>query len=214
MKTIFWNVDTQYDFMRDDVSFKGALAVPDAHTIETNLEHLTSLARGLHVPIINTADWHTATSKELSATPDYKTTFPPHCLIDTPGARYVPATTPLDPYVIDWRASAFDTEKVRTHREIVLYKDAFDIFAGSPHADAVLRTLQPQRVVVYGVATNVCVDYAVRGLLARGVDVIVPTDAIKELPELPLEETLHTWTEKGAHLTTTDGVYNLLRGGI
>ena len=30
MKTIFWNVDTQYDFMRDDESFKGGLPVSGA----------------------------------------------------------------------------------------------------------------------------------------------------------------------------------------
>ncbi len=37
---IFWNVDTQYDFMRPD----GKLYVQDAEQIEPNLEYLTRLA--------------------------------------------------------------------------------------------------------------------------------------------------------------------------
>ena len=45
MKTLFWNVDTQYDFMRNDDSFKGALPVEGARSIEGNLAKLTSYAR-------------------------------------------------------------------------------------------------------------------------------------------------------------------------
>lgn len=207
MKTLFWNVDTQYDFMRDDESFKGALAVPGARAIEPALERLTTFAHDHGIQVVNTADWHSLQSKELSATPDYVTTFPPHCLQHTKGAQFVEATAPKDPYIIDWQDRMFNQVALARHRgDIVLYKDHFDIFRGSPHADGVLEVVNPDRVVVYGVATNVCVDYAVRGLLERGKAVIVTSDAIKELPNLPLP--FAAW--RGASLMTVDEIVRRL----
>jgi len=206
MKRIFWNVDTQYDFMRNDDSFTGALPVENAREIENNLELLTKFAEEKGIQVINTGDWHTLESEEISDEPDYVTKFPAHCLIGTKGAEYVPSTDPKKPYVIDWRNGKFDENKLRTHRNIVLYKDAFDIFKGSPYSQRVLEIVRPNIAVVYGVATNVCVDYAVNGLLKRGVDVYVPTDAIKELPNLPLEKVLSDWKNRGAKLTTTQKI--------
>lgn len=218
MKTIFWNVDTQYDFMRNDESFQGSLAIPGARDMEGNLEKLTKFAREKSIRIVNTADWHNEYTKEISDTPDFKTTFPKHCMQGTKGADYVPATKPVNPYMIDW---AFDPipylgdeaemaikTGISFGGDIVILKDHFDVFQGNPYTEEVLRILKPERAVVYGVATNVCVNYAVLGLLERGIKVYVPTDAIKELPGLPLEDVLNDWKEKGAVLTTVDQIVN------
>jgi len=204
MRTIFWNVDTQYDFMRSDSDYCGKLPVPDAQLIEENLSKLTRHAKEKNIQVVNSGDWHTEESKEFSDEPDYKNTFPPHCLIGTKGAQFVEASRPESSYVVDWREDVLDTERVRNSRNVTIYKDAFDIFAGSKHSEKVVQTIDPDRAIVYGVATNVCVDFAVRGLIKRGVDVYVATDAIKELPNLasPLE----TWVEAGAKLTTTKEV--------
>lgn len=205
-KTIFWNVDTQNDFMEAD----GALYVPGAEKIIPVLESVTRYAARNGMKVVNTADLHYKNSKEISDTPDFKTTFPAHCLRGTAGAEFIPVTKPKDPYVIDWEDASVDEGRVIRERNIVLYKDAFDIFAGSPHADRVVKCIAPDRAVVYGVATNVCVNYAVLGLLERGVDVYVLTDAIKELPTLPLEETLDAWRKAGARLTDTTKLDELL----
>lgn len=205
---IFWNVDTQYDFMRPE----GALYVKDAEQIEHNLEYLTDVAEGLGIKVVNTADWHTSSSPELSKTPDYKTTFPLHCLQGTRGAQYIRATRPEDPCIISWQHKGYLEQDVLTSREIVLYKDRFDAFDpdGAPFTDEIVRLLHPERAVVYGVATNVCVDFAVKGLLQRGIKVYVPTDAIKELPNLPLEEVLQDWQRLGAQLIKTYDVNQYL----
>ncbi len=199
MTTIYWNVDTQYDFMRDDDEHKGALPVPGAKAIEANLERLTEHAYMRDIMVVNTADWHTKDSKELSTTPDYKTTFPPHCLIGTKGARFVPATEPKDSYKpVDWRHASFlwpDRPIIELTNNIVIYKDDFDVFKGNPHTEKVLQCLSPDHAIVYGVCTNVCVHYAVKGLLERGVNVTVVKDAIKELPGLPLESLIDGWKE-------------------
>ncbi len=210
--TIFWNVDTQYDFMRDDEEYHGKLVIPGARKIEGNLERLTALAAERELRVVNTADWHRRSSPEISETPDFRTTYPLHCLQGTKGAEYVPATRPENPFVINWMDAIIDPRKlqegVQKHRSIVLYKDEFDVFhfRGGPHTDKILEILQPDRAIVYGVATNVCVDFAVRGLRKRGVEVYVPTDAIKELPHLPLSETLERWRAEGVHLITTADV--------
>lgn len=184
MRAVFWNVDTQFDFMRKE----GKLYVPDAEKIEPALRRLTGMAAGYGLVVVNTADSHDKNSHELSAKPDFATTFPEHCMYGTIGTEFVPATKPEDAYVLDWRDRTLDSRIVAAHRNIVLTKDDFDVFHkthGSPHVETVLEILKPERVFVYGVATNVCVDFAVRGLLERKLDVYVVKDAIKGLPNIP-----------------------------
>jgi nicotinamidase/pyrazinamidase len=208
MKIVQWNTDTAYDMMRDDASFKGALPVPGAREIEPTLDELTRYGRENGVIIVNTADWHNEETQEISDEPDYQTTFPAHCMRGTKGARFVPATRPRKPYTIDWQDETFDEKALLAAQEIVMYKDHFGIFQGSKHADRVVELLNPDRVVVYGVATNVCVNYAVEWLLERGREVYVITDAIKELPGSNLDEILQGWEDGGATLLTAEQYMN------
>ena len=200
---IFWNEDTQKDFM-----YEGwALPVPGAERIIPNLEKLTRFARENNYKVVNTGDWHTKDSREFSDNPDYVNTFPPHCLRNTEGAELIPETMPENSYIIDWTMESFDANKVQTNRNVVIYKDAFNVFDdvnGNLHTRNIVNLLNPNKVVVYGVATNVCVDYAVMGLLKMGKEVYAVTDAMKELPgmELPYEK----WKAHGAKLVTTKNV--------
>ena len=75
-RVIFWDVDTQYDFMKAD----GKLYVPDAEQLVANLKKLTDYAHGHGIRIVASADDHVPEHAEISATPDWKETFPPHCL--------------------------------------------------------------------------------------------------------------------------------------
>lgn len=202
---LYWNVDTQYDFMRNDESFEGKLHVPGARTIEGNLEKLTRHAERNSIHTINTADWHTHGSPEISDTPDHVNTFPTHCIMGSKGASFVPATEPSHPYTIEWDDETIDEERAKNSREIVIHKDEFDAFSGNSHTEKILDLKKPKKIYVYGVATNVCDDYAVMGLLRRGYEVSVVTDAIKELPG-PVEHILAKWKENGATFTTTEEV--------
>jgi nicotinamidase/pyrazinamidase len=210
--SIAWNVDTQYDFMRPD----GKLAVRDAQDIEPALARLTGLFERHGTRVVNTADWHFPDSAEISTKPDFVDTYPEHCMAYTPGAAFVPATRPLDAYVIDWRAKGFSRDAVQASRNVVVLKDRFSAFTGSPHTRGVIETLDPRRVIVYGVATNVCVDEAVRGLLEDGREVYVVRDAIKALPpeqaRIPLETTMGRWDALGVRYTRSDKVEALLGG--
>ena len=201
IEKLFWNVDTQNDFMNTD----GALYISNAEVIKPNLAMLTKYAKDNNIKVINTADWHNEHTEEISAEPDFAKTFPAHCMEYTRGARFISETAPEDPYKIDWKASSVNLAELRNARNIVVYKDKFDVFQGSPHTNKIVNNLlKPEKAIVYGVATNVCVDAAVRGLLERKVQVYVPTDAIKELPGLPLP--YQDWESLGAKLVTTKDV--------
>ena len=86
------------------------------------------------------------------------------------------------------------------YRNVVIRKDAFDVFSGNKITEHLIQLLKPEVVVVYGVTTNICVDHAVKGLKKYVKKVVVLTDAIKELPgtQIPLKN----WQKMGIKLMT------------
>ncbi len=194
---LFWNVDTQIDFVYP----RGKLYVVGAEDLRPQWKKLTELAREKLIPVVNTADYHFANSAEIDSSPDYENTFPEHCMAETRGADFIKETDPEDPVIFDWdkeyliTPELFDVEKCRN---FIIRKDAFDVFSGNPLTEMILKHLNPQNVVVYGVTTNICVDAAVKGLIRRVKNVYVIEDAVKELPELPLP--FDEWEKKGVEI--------------
>jgi len=83
-------VDTQHDFIQPT----GKLYVPGAEQIVPTLGALTDYAHAHGIRIIASSDDHVAGHKELSVTPDFRTTFPEHCMRGTPGQTKIPETRP------------------------------------------------------------------------------------------------------------------------
>ena len=196
-KVLFWNVDTQVDFIEPH----GKLYVPGAEEIRPVLRKITDFARLDGIRVVNTCDWHFIYSAEISGTPDYVNSFPEHCMAGTAGAEFIPETLPEYPVVIDWNVNLGlfpELDNPQKYRNIVIRKDAFDVFTGNPHTDKIVQILDPERVFVYGVTTNVCVDWVVNGLVDKGINVFVLIDAIKELPNIPLP--FRNWERKGVEL--------------
>jgi len=203
-KVLFWNVDTQNDFMLKD----GKLSVPDAGRIVKNLKTLTRLAKEKGIQVVSTCDWHNSATYEISHTPDFKSKFPEHCMENTDGAKFIPETMPdeSDSIEVDWDIvnSEEDNVIVAGMRNIILKKDKFDAFEGNPNTDALLRELKPTLVYVYGVASEVCVNFAILGLLKRGYEVVIVIDAIQGLGDAKaVASFIDTWTKMGAKLHTT-----------
>jgi len=183
--SLFWNSDTQEDFIDPE----GKLHMPGVEKIRPVLKQITDFAKTKGIRVINTCDYHHINSEEISSDPDYVTMFPPHCMAGTSGAEFIAETTPELPLIIDWEYDLgifAEMDNPEQFRNIVIRKDAFDVFLSNPHIDKVIQILHPDQVFVYGVTTNICVDKAVVGLVDRGTDVYVIEDAIKELPKLPL----------------------------
>ncbi|MES2123535.1 MAG: cysteine hydrolase family protein [Gemmatimonadota bacterium] len=204
MTTICWDVDTQVDFIHHD----GALAVPGAEAILPQLAAITSWARRTGAQIVATADDHDIGHAEITTQPDWKTTFPPHCMRGTPGQRRVDATELLNPLVLQpvpLGAAEVTSAVVAHNGEVLLNKPGTDVFRWNPHAATVLSALRPTRIIVYGVATDFCVRAAVDGLArnAPGAELVVVTDAIRAIDAAAGDAFLTEWQSRGIILATT-----------
>ena len=195
-KTIFVCIDTQKDFMNAD----GKLYVTDAEIIKETLAKITKYAKDNNIQVITTSDCHYDNSAELSDNPDFINTFPPHCMANSVGAELVDETRPcIFDITFDWKDrldSRWFALMNLSVNNILILKDKFDMFAGNPNTDNIIKSIDPKIAYIYGVAGNVCVNYAVLGLLERGVEVFVFEDAIKDLPNMP--SVIESWVELGA----------------
>jgi nicotinamidase/pyrazinamidase len=203
---IFWDVDTQHDFMKAD----GRLYVPDSEAIIPVLGRLTSHAHRQGIRIIASADDHLPDHHELSDQPDWRETFPPHCLRGTPGQAKIPETGLHHPMVIEPEPEdpAVLAARVRTHDgDILFHKHWFDVFTNS-NVLPVLDALAPAAVVLYGVALDVCDRYAIEGLLRHrpGLRLSLVTDAARAIHSEAASQLLADWQRRGVHLTTSDEV--------
>ena len=206
-KIIFFAVDCQKDFINPD----GALYVEGAEKIKPNLKKLTEFAKENNIFVVNTADYHFPDDKELSDKPDFVNTFPPHCMFDKSGHHFIEETKVKDDSsILDYRENQ-ETDLDLYGNNIVITKNKFDVFQGNPHTNRFLDFINPDIAVVYGVATNVCVNYAVLGLRKRGVEVIVIKDAIKELPNLPVKDIYEEWDLKGVGFLTVNEIIDDLK---
>jgi nicotinamidase/pyrazinamidase len=193
---ILWDVDTQNDFMLPG----GKLYVPDAEQTVPAMKRLVDAARTAGIVHVASADDHELVDDEISDDPDFRTTYPPHCLRGTRGARKIPETEQDDPVPITLQALP---ERYLAGREFLLLKKSFDVFT-NPNTDRLLELLDPDRILVFGVATDVCDDAAIRGFLERGRNVSFVEDAARGLDEARVAACTASWREAGVAFTTVD----------
>ena len=195
---ILWDVDTQVDFMLPE----GKLYVPDADEIAPALKRLVDAARDAGVVHVASADDHELTDEEISDDPDYRTTFPPHCLRGTRGALKIPETEQLAPVPLTLEPLP---ERYLAGREFLLLKKSFDVFT-NPNTDRLLDYLDPDEIVVFGVATDICDDAAVRGFLERGRTVRFVADAARGINESEVVACTTAWQTEGVRFTSVEEV--------
>jgi nicotinamidase/pyrazinamidase len=201
---VLWDVDTQIDFVHAD----GRLAVPGAEEVVPAMRRLVEAARAAGIPHVASADDHELTDAEISDDPDFETTYPPHCLRGTRGARKIAETDQDDPVPIGLGPLP---ERYLRGREFLLLKKHFDVFT-NPNTERLLERLDPDEVVVFGVATDVCDDAAIRGLLERGRRVRFVEDAARGLDEERVSRCTAAWREAGVEFTTAEAVERALQG--
>src|SRR5271155_1610472 len=124
---IFWEVDTQADFMLPG----GKLYVPGAERLLPNIRRLTDAARQGRVFLVSHGCYHTKDDPEFQ-------TFPPHCIKGTTGSAVVPealtekvVTVPNDP-------TAALPHDLSQYQQILLEKQTLDIFE-SLHAEELVK---------------------------------------------------------------------------
>jgi len=187
VKTVFFDVDTQLDFMYPS----GALYVPGAEKIVEQIAALNRFAGTQGIQLVSTMDAHAENDPEFQA-------WPPHCVVGSIGQHKPEATLLTRRVVIPNTAceSAVDAAQ-----QILLEKQTFDCFTNLNLA-SLLERLNAERYVVYGVVTEICVKLAAWGLLKTGKRVELVTDAVRSLNDAASAEMTNAFLTAGGVLTT------------
>ncbi|MHB8216470.1 MAG: cysteine hydrolase family protein [Candidatus Sulfotelmatobacter sp.] len=198
--TIFWEVDTQADFMLPG----GKLYVPGAERLLPNIRRLTDAARQGRIFLVSHGCYHAKDD------PEFKT-FPPHCVKGTPGSDYVPEALTEKVVKVANEASAKLPGDLSQYQQILLEKQTLDIFQ-SRHADELVKRFPiDTEFVVFGVVTEYCVRFAAKGLLERGRHVSVVSDAIETLKAEDGERTIAELKTLGAKFISTEQALELVK---
>lgn len=160
MATAFLAVDVQNDFCEGgSLPVDGGTAV--AHAISA---HLAAHADAYDL-VVATRDYHVDPGDHFADEPDFVDSWPPHCIVDTPGASF---------------HAGLDV----TRLDVVVSKGAHDAaYSGFEGATAdgaalveVLRAHGVDEVVIGGLATDHCVRATALDAAAAGLATTVDLD--------------------------------------
>jgi len=170
-------VDVQNDFCEG-----GSLAVEGGAAIATAISSYLAAEGASYGHVVASRDYHVDPGAHFSAEPDFRTSWPPHCVAGTVGAEFHPA---------------FDISRVETVFSKGAHAAAYSGFEGTDEAGTPLVTWLRERGVeeldVVGIATDYCVratalDAAQQGFATRvllglteGVDPVTTAEAIEEM---------------------------------
>ncbi len=188
---IFWDVDTQIDFMDRN----GRLYVPGAESIIPNLSKLTQWAKQHHILVVASMCAHQKDDPEFQQ-------YPPHCLVGTAGQKKIPETLLASQFVIPTRPVDIPKDLL-DYDQVIVEKQQLDVFT-NPNAEALLAAFGTEReIVLYGVVTEICVACAASGLLDRGYRVTLLQDAVRHLDDAKANATLTEIGKRGATIVNT-----------
>lgn len=158
MNTALIVVDVQNDFCEG-----GSLAVAGANTVA---QRISDLVNGPHHYdlVVATRDHHIDPGAHFSDEPDYVNTWPPHCVVGTPGALFHPAVADI----------AFDAVFDKGE-----YTAAYSGFEGASRGKPLVDYLREngiRAVDVCGVATDFCVKATALGAACYGFSTTVLAD--------------------------------------
>jgi len=188
MTTVFFDVDTQIDF----VFPAGALYVAGAETIVDRVAGLNRYAAAHDIPVISTMDAHSENDPEFEI-------YPHHCVAGTVGQQKSAAT------LLENRVVVPNAPCDRVAAQILLEKQTLDCFS-NVNLPGLLQRFGAEQYVVYGVVTEICVKFAAFGLLKTGARVQLVSDGVRALDEDAAARMTAEFTAAGGTLTTFDRV--------
>jgi nicotinamidase/pyrazinamidase len=199
--TILWDVDTQVDFIEPGAK----LYFEGAEEARPKMARLVEAVRAAGVVHVASCDQHELSDPEISTEPDFDSTWPPHCLLGTRGAEKIPETKQLDPLPLP--LIPFPTATLRGlldgRREVLIPKKQYDPFT-NPNTETLLDLLDPGEILLFGVATDICDDAAVRALLRRGRCITFVEDASRGVDESRVAACTTAWRDAGVGFTTAE----------
>jgi nicotinamidase/pyrazinamidase len=190
---VLWDVDTQFDFLLPG----GRLYVPGAERILPNLRLLASMAAEQAVPVIS------STCAHLPGDPELKI-YGEHCMLGTPGQQKVPETLLPHRFTVPNRPILLP--RLDLFQQIILEKQAFDVFSNPNTEEVVHRLGEGLRVVLYGVTTEICVARAANSLLDRGHQVQLVKEATAALDLRRARAVLRSFVDRGGRLVSVNDI--------
>ena len=191
MKTVFFDVDTQIDFMYP----AGSFYVPGAATLIRRIAALNHFAASQGTPLVSTMDAHSENDPEFRQ-------YPHHCVVGTTG-QLKPQITMLDKRItvpnVPVKLALGDAQ------QILLEKQTIDCFT-NVNITALLEQWNASRYIVYGVVTEICVRKALEGLLATGKEVVLVQDAVQSIDGKASAEMVGEMQRRGLKLGTASEV--------
>ncbi len=153
-------VDVQNDFCEG-----GSLAVAGGADLAGRITEYVGINRGAYTHVVATRDYHVDPGDHFSDQPDYRSSWPPHCVAGTPGAEFHPA---------------FDGDLVEAVFTKGRHAAAYSGFEGTDDSGTPLQEWLRQRGVdavdVVGIATDYCVRATAADAVAGGLTTRVLVD--------------------------------------
>ncbi len=199
MKVVFWDVDTQIDFMEP----AGKLYVPRAEEIKLNLAYLTNMGSG--VRLSGSVDAHVPDDPEFAE-------WLEHCVYGTPGQLKIPDSLLDD--VLFVPSAKLSSEQladvVAFDGQVIFEKQGIDVSLNH-NVKPFVDLIEPDLFVVYGVVAEICVNLTVNFLAGDlGYMTVVVVDAVKELDSSEAVSCQADWKAHGAKMVKTSSVYSML----
>lgn len=179
-------VDVQNDFCEG-----GSLAVTGGAEVAARITGLLRGRPGYH-HVVATRDHHLDPGGHFSPAPDYRTSWPVHCLVGTPGAEFHPA---------------LDTAAVEEVFDKGAHAAAYSGFEGCNGAgvslDEWLRAREVATVDVVGIATDHCVRATALDAARAGYATTVRLDLTAGVLAVTTEAALRDLADAGVALSGT-----------
>lgn len=205
MKTIFFDVDTQNDFIHP----KGALPVPKATSLLKNFQRLTNLALKKNITILSSVDRLFGNEPELKRMGG---PWPDHCLDGTWGQKKVKQTLLKKnvQFLENKKYSLQELEQISKAKQIIIEKQSYNPF-DNLNTKKIIQMLTPERVFIYGVATDYCVQSVTREFLKiPTITTYLVIDAVKGIDEEESQKIISDLVKQGLRLVSTDFLENRL----
>ncbi|HEU5126687.1 MAG TPA: isochorismatase family protein [Glycomyces sp.] len=177
-------VDVQNDFCEG-----GSLAVAGGAEVARGVTALINAERDRWDHVVATRDWHIDPGLHFSAEPDFRDSWPPHCVVGTPGSHFHPD---------------FDHSLAEAVFDKGAYEAAYSGFEGSSGETGLaewLREHEVDEVEVVGIATDHCVRATALDAAAEGFKTTVLLDYTAAVAEETRAKALEELKAAGVALT-------------